>query len=287
MPTPNPPPSSPPPSPPRGRLVFLGASNLARDFPRVLAVSRNVLGPAAGGPTHPTEDVFVAAGHGRSYGRWSRVLVRGLPGIVECGLWEALESCRPTTAGPPATRALLTDVGNDLLYGASASEIAGWLGVCLARLDALGARSVLTLLPLESLRRLGPLRFQILRTLLYPARFHRFGELLARAEELQERLQDLAVRHAVPTVEPDPSWFGPDRIHLRPGARDEAWRRQLEPWASRPRLGSGGDGEWPRHPLTRPAWWAMTPERWTLLGRELGREQPAGRLEDGGRVWVY
>lgn len=257
--------------------MLLGASNLARDLPRVLAIARGLLGPA------PREDVFVAAGHGRSYGTWSRVVFRGLPGIAECGLWERLERSSP---GLP-TRALLTDVGNDLLYGVAPERIAGWVEACLARLDTLGARTVLTLLPLESIRRLGPVRFQILRTLLYPARFHRFRDLLARTEELQGHLRDLAGERGLAAVEPEPPWYGLDRIHLRRGARERAWRRQLAPYVSRPHMSEPGRAPAPEPPLSRLAWWALTPERWKLLGWERGRPQPAGRLENGARVWLY
>ena len=35
-------------------------------------------------------EVFVALGHGRSYGRSTRMLGRQLPGILECGLWPEL-----------------------------------------------------------------------------------------------------------------------------------------------------------------------------------------------------
>jgi hypothetical protein len=111
----------------RRRIVFLGASNLTVGLGTVLATARARLGP------EPVE-VFVAAGHGRAYGRWSRVAIRGLPAIVDCGLWRALD--RGTA---PATYALVTDIGNDLAYGATAAELAGWVGTCVERLAALGA----------------------------------------------------------------------------------------------------------------------------------------------------
>ena len=87
--------------------MLLGASNLRL----VLPVLIDDLRRAAGGPV----EVLAACGHGRSYGRRSRLLfIRHLPGITRCGLWAALER-RP----PLPTIALLTDVGNDLVSGVS------------------------------------------------------------------------------------------------------------------------------------------------------------------------
>ena len=59
------------------------------------------------------------------------MLGRELPGITTCGLWDAL------AARPPArTAALVTDVGNDLLYGAPVAAILDWVAECLDRLAA-------------------------------------------------------------------------------------------------------------------------------------------------------
>jgi hypothetical protein len=80
--------------------------------------------------------VLAALGLGRSYGARSRVLLRGLPGILQSGLWRQLESL------PPApTRALVTDVGNDILYGSSPEQILEWVEESVARLQLRGARS--------------------------------------------------------------------------------------------------------------------------------------------------
>ena len=94
---------------PIGRVVALGASNLTRGFQTVVATSRAEWGPNV--------EVLAALGHGRSYGVPSRLVVRTLPGILESGLWHGLES-RPEVA----TRGLVTDVGNDILYGSSAEQ---------------------------------------------------------------------------------------------------------------------------------------------------------------------
>src|SRR5262245_404522 len=96
------------------RIVALGASNLTRGFHTIVATARSMTGPDT--------EVVAALGHGRSYGMASRLLVRTLPGILQSGLWHQLEVL---PAAP--TRALVTDVGNDVLYGMSADRIVTWV----------------------------------------------------------------------------------------------------------------------------------------------------------------
>src|SRR6185312_15364145 len=101
----------------------------------------------AGGPV----EVLAACGHGRSYIAWSRFLaIRHLPGIAGCGLWQALED-RPGLS----TVALLTDAGNDLVYGAPVPAIVRGIEACLEKLAARRAQIVLTPLPLARLAGAG------------------------------------------------------------------------------------------------------------------------------------
>ena len=85
-------------------MVALGASNLTRGLQTVVSTARTAWGPDV--------QVVAALGHGRSYGATSAFLVRRLPGILRSGLWAELES-----APAVPTKALVTDVGNDILYG--------------------------------------------------------------------------------------------------------------------------------------------------------------------------
>src|SRR5215831_6744908 len=124
------------------RVVALGASNLTRGFQTVVSTARAAWGSEV--------EVFGALGHGRSYGAHSRVFFRRLPGILESGLWSELES-RPALP----TRALVTDVGNDILYGFSADQTLAWVEETLRRLRTVTSDIVVTGLPLASIRRLS------------------------------------------------------------------------------------------------------------------------------------
>ena len=118
-----------------GRVVALGASNLTRGFQTIVSTSRSVWGPDV--------EVLAALGHGRSYGAPSNFMFRTLPSILKSSLWTELAS-RP----PMATRGLVTDVGNDILYGFSIERTLGWVEEALVRLSRVTNDIVLTDLPL-------------------------------------------------------------------------------------------------------------------------------------------
>ena len=255
------------------RVVLLGASNLTISFP---LITRRLRAGLAG-----RLEVFAALGWGRSYGAWSRVLHRGLPGTVECGLWKDLQPASPSTE-----LALLTDVGNDLLYGHPVPQIAAWIETCLARLAERRARLVVTLIPLASIEGLSPWRFRVMRRLLYPANRMSLAHLLGLSRELNERVLELGRRFDAHVVVPPAEWYGFDPIHILRSHRPAAWERILSGWEAltppvAPAPPSGWRSAWRASRLRR-----LRPEVRTVFGREQRRSQPALELPDGA-VWVY
>jgi hypothetical protein len=250
------------------RAVLLGASNLRASLPLVV----NLLRRRAGGPV----EVLAACGHGRSYGAWSRFLgIRRLPGIAGCGLWRALED-RPALP----TLALLTDAGNDLVYGAEAAEIAGWIESCLRRLARQRARIVLTRLPLARLERLSAWQVRLAMTLLFPGRQAApWPALLEGARELDERLCRVGRDFDARVVEPEASWYGIDPIHLRRKRRRDVWER-LTGVFEVPAGAPAADPIRFRLPL-------LGAEMSRLAGRALHRSQPAVHLPDGTTVALF
>ena len=254
---------------PNRRVVLLGASNIARSLSIVLDSARH----AWGSPL----DIVAATGHGRSYGMSSRVLGRTLPGILQSGLWADL-AVRP--AAP--TAALLTDIGNDILYGASAEQITRWVERCLQQLTPVADQVTLTELPLASIEDLGTLRFLAIRTLLFPKSRLTLGDALRIARELNANVKELAERYNVRTLQPAREWYGVDPIHIKRVHQPRAWQQIFRVW--------NPDEEIPlaRHSLLR---WAslrrIRPQARRLFGFQQRQTQPARRLPDGSFVSLY
>jgi len=254
--------------PPR-RAVLLGASNLVRSLSTVVDTAQRVWGSPL--------DFVAAIGHGRSYGRQSRVLMRSLPGITTCGLWSELAS-RP----PASTAALITDIGNDLLYGASPHQIVEWVEQCLQRVSVMTSCIVITELPLESLAQVGPSRFLLMRAVLFPKSRLRYHEALDRARQLNCGVAALADRYHAQRVTPRREWFGFDPIHVRRRYREKAWRTMLLPWRVAGLSPERGLSSFDRWKLLR-----LRPHRRRWFGVEQHQAQPAGVLSDGSLVSLF
>jgi hypothetical protein len=256
---------------PTCRFVLLGASNLTVGWGTVLAaLHRRVPGPV---------EVLAALGHGRAYGCESRLLwLRWLPAIDDCGLWRELDR-RP----PLPTYALVTDVGNDVGYGARAEAVVGWVEGCCRRLAAHGAEVVLTLPPRARIDRLARWQVRLAHSFFFPFRPLPAETVRRRVRELDEGLRRLAQGQGLELVEPDLAWYGLDPIHFRRGARRRAWEEIL----SRFPLPPPGDRGRPRLAAAR-GFPGLRAERVRLLGgMRLHTPQPACRYADGSTVSLY
>jgi hypothetical protein len=253
------------------RVVLLGASNLTRGISTIVETAA-----AYWGRGRPLE-LFAALGHGRSYGGHSSVLGRRLPGILQSGLWQALAS-RP----PAPTAALITDIGNDLLFEVPPGLIADWVRDCLQPLRAASAKVVMTMLPLGNHRGLSEWRFVFLRTCFFPSCSLSLEELLRRAAVLDQHLRNICAEYGVAMVEQRRDWYGIDPIHIKLTHWRPAWGEILAPWCDAPPP--------PVPPPRRRRWLQlrlMAPEQRWFFGISQRRPQPAGKLEDGSQVFLY
>jgi hypothetical protein len=255
---------------PARRVVLLGASNLTRGIGTVVETCCRLWGRPL--------DILAAHGHGRSYGLRKAILFRELPGIIESGLWEALER-RP----PAPTAALLTDIGNDLLYEVPVPEIVSWVEWCLDRIQKTQARVVMTRLPLANLESLTPRRFFLLRNLLFPGCPLSLATVTERAHDLDRRLVALAGQRGLSLVGHRVEWYGLDPIHIKVRHWSRAYGEIMSPWLEEglsPGLAQGSLWRWIYLRL-------LAPDRRWLLGREQRQVQPAGILADGTAVSFY
>ena len=252
------------------RLVALGASNLTRGLAAVVAAAREAWGPDL--------EVLAALGHGRSYGAESRVLVRTLPSILDCGLWAELDR-RPRVA----TRALVTDIGNDIPHGRPAGRILAWVEECIERLHAAGADGiVMTDLPMAGLRRLPPFVYRLFRSLYFPGSRLPLPRAAAEAEAVSAGLAMVARRKGVTLVQARPEWYGFDPIHIRRRTQPAAWSEILgRPAAATGRLRVRLAEAVECYRLQ------LRPERQSWLGMLQVTPQKGRRLRRGGRIDLY
>jgi hypothetical protein len=199
---------------------------------------------------------------------------RALPGILDCGLWHELAS-RPRVA----TRALVTDVGNDILYGFSPEQTLAWVAEALGRLSRLTQDLVITDLPLAGIRQLSTPKFLAFRSILVPSCRLSLAQVLERAEQVNAGLAYLASVHGARLCHLDPAWYGFDPIHVRPSLWRQAWGQILG--AESP-AGSNvvSTAESLRLYLLRPQ------RRW-IFGLEQVTPQSGVALPSGGQVWLY
>jgi len=250
-------------------VVVLGASNVSRGLARLAAVAQ----ARHAGPL----DLFVAAGHGRSYGANSRVFMRRLPSILWCGLWRALDR-----EGTGDMRALVTDIGNDLLYGFSVEQVASWVRESLQRLAGRGAAIAITRLPLASIERVGAFRYRALRTLYVPGCRLSLSALTHSARQLDAAVESLAREYGATLIDQPGGWYGFDAIHIRRPHLDTLWHEACDAWGCDPARTTA----------------RTSLRRWAALGSRAAEvrsladvmrytPQPTYRSPDGLRVWMY
>jgi hypothetical protein len=254
---------------PARRVILLGASNVTLGLATVIAAAQQAWGA-------PLE-IMAAIGHGRSYGTTSSVLGRRLPGIVQCGLWDDLQR-RP----PLPTAALLTDIGNDIIYGRSVGAILRWVETCLERLQPVAQRLVVTRLPLASLARTPNWRTRLLISLFFPSSRFDYGQALAKAHALDHELLTFARRYGAYVVQPQRAWYTWDPIHISRASRAVAWQNYLACW-------SDGRRFFPARRSFRRWMTAMRarPLCATWFGAERHHAQPSARLPDGTTLSLY
>ena len=200
----------------RPRVVVLGASNVSRGLSRLVAAVES---------RAPGTDLFVAAGHGRGYGVNTRVAARRLPSILRSGLWRGLDR-----HGGEAPLALVTDVGNELLYGARSVLVASWVRETVWRLADRGATIAITRLPMAGIAEVGPVRYRALRTLFVPGCRLSLAGLKEAATRLDADLQAIAGDFGVQIIEQPAHWYGFDTLHVRRRHLDDLWHAACKAW---------------------------------------------------------
>ncbi|MDA1013481.1 MAG: hypothetical protein O3A00_03385 [Planctomycetota bacterium] len=249
-------------------VVLLGASNVSISM-------RRILGLLQAGLTG-TIDVWAACGFGRSYGIESKFLANRYTGITKCEMWEPLLATKPDRCV-----AMITDVGNDLLYGVDVDTIIEWAEWCLQKLAGLKTEVVISLPPIERVEQLSPWQFAIAQRILYPSGRGRLkhATVMTQVRQLTAEIGKLAERHGAQVVAPRLEWYGVDPIHIRRSRRTEAYSAMFSRWScwSPPEeIGTAGDRKIGR----------LRPYEFRRFGRLKRTPQPV-HADDGFRISMY
>lgn len=248
-------------------IVIIGASNVTLSLPVIWStLSRSLDEPFR---------LMVAAGHGRSFGLPNTVLGRTLPSILDCGLWETLENLD----GASPMHAVVTDVGNDLLYGAGSAQIMTWVNETVGRLESRASSILLTGLPVDALQGLSARRFEFFRRLMFPQSSLTFEAALTESAELHRQLLEPREMAGNFSAVPEGRWYGFDPIHIHRRCRREAWSRYLSLCLPEFEVNSCG-------PLCDWSVWRKAAERRWKKSRLLISQQPV-RTINGNELWLY
>lgn len=205
---------------PLTRVILLGASNATRGLPHLFETARALFDPAI--------DMLAAIGHGRSYGASSRALFRRLPGILDCDLWNALDRA-PQTRPARRTAALVTDIGNDIIYGRTPTQLLDWVNATLDRLETHCDSIAISALPIENIERIPLWHAKLVQYMTYPARDLPVERAIERARAVDLGVRRIADERRAVLIEPDVEWYRFDPIHIRAGRWPDAALAMLMP----------------------------------------------------------
>ena len=195
----------------------MGASNLARGYSALVNCLIHCLRP------HPVE-VLHAMGPGRGYCAKGGVFNVVYPPIGVSGILNAAgeraQNARQVTA-------LITDIGNDIMYNVPTVEIISCLRSLMQELDAMEAEVFVNPIPLVIEEDVSEFQFRILRAVFFP---HSPVDYLGAADAVREIngfLQDAAggCIHLLPSAK---QFCGADKIHYSMLHSHEAWSRIVD-----------------------------------------------------------
>ncbi|SFI97931.1 hypothetical protein SAMN05421753_11445 [Planctomicrobium piriforme] len=255
---------------PARRILIVGASNVTLAFPLLL----NACVTQAPCPVQ----LFTAHGHGRSFCQRSFVLHRGLPSVIGCGIWEVL-ALQPPVA---ESWALVTDLGNDLIYGRPIDM--AWERVLQVFRKIAELKMPLTFVrpPLERILQLSEARYKIIKQMLFPGPTVPWSRMCEQIVELDRRATEYADHAGARILTPKVNWYGVDPIHIRKSRRLAAWNEIVSSWP------------FPDPPVVKPVGktealraWQSPPLERSYWGRSYQTPQPCRTFADGSSLWQY
>jgi len=193
-------------------FVFMGASNLARGYSALANCLVRCLAP------HPVE-ILHAMGPGRGYCAEGGIFNITYSPIGSCGI---LKSASGRAQGARRVVALITDIGNDIMYDVPVSEITSCLNTLLQNLDAIGADVFVNPIPLDFAEDVSERQFRILKSIFYPHSAMNYIRATKAVTAVNGFLRDSAGGriHLLPSAK---DFCGVDKIHYSIFRSHKAW----------------------------------------------------------------
>ncbi len=194
-------------------LVLLGASNLSRGCFALARHMKTCLYPRK-------VEVLITSGPGRAYYASGGLLNVAYPPIISSDIFEVAHN--KSKSGCQVV-ALVTDIGNDIMYDVSAEKVIETIQQVFARLQSMNTKVFYTTLPVAFEKKDHPIRFRILRSLLFPRSTVTYDEATAGIIEVNRFLKESTGKygHLIPDMN---RYLGFDEIHY-------GWLRAHSAWS--------------------------------------------------------
>ena len=159
-----------------------------------------------------------AMGPGRAYITEGGLLNAVYPPILNCGILDAARK----KDKDKTTVALVTDIGNDIMYGVPAEEIVAGLQTLFSELEEIGADTFITAIPVDLEKDVGESYFRILRRIFFPKSRVEYHEAASTVQTVNRFIKESASKKIV-ALEGMEKFCGRDKIHYSLLGCHRAW----------------------------------------------------------------
>lgn len=190
----------------------MGASNLARGYSALVNSLIHCLCP------QPVE-ILHAMGPGRGYIAQGGVFNVSYAPIVDSGIVKAARKRQPETS---KTLALITDIGNDIMYDVPVAEIMAGLDSLMRELNGMDAEVFVNPIPMDLLEDVSEQQFRMLRRVFYPRSPVTYSGAADAVSKINISLRESVGGriHLLPSFK---DYCGVDKIHYSVFHSHRAW----------------------------------------------------------------
>ena len=193
-------------------FIFLGASNLARAFYGLKRCIERCIFPRSASFVH-------AMGPGRGYVSQGGILNAVYSPILNCGILEAVRNKRIKNQ---QVVALITDIGNDIMYGVSSEKIINGLQSLLNALGEFKTNIFITSIPVDFENDISELHFHIIRQIYFPKSPVKYSQASNNIKAINKFILQSSNKK-ITVIDDMKQFCGIDKIHYSIFKSQSAW----------------------------------------------------------------